>query len=109
MKINVIVNLQFEAIHYWSGANKYLPVSFLQYPHRHIFYIEAKKEVSHCNREIEIIMLKRGIEEYLQTNYVNKNIGEMSCEELAKSLVKQFNLNYCKVLEDNENGAEVYV
>ena len=31
-----------------------------------------------------------------------------SCEMLARELMDNFNLKYCSVFEDNENGAEVY-
>ena len=104
MKINVIVNLRIEGLHRWSKCD--IPeVYFLQQTHRHIFYIEAKKEVQHSDRDIEIIRLKRNIEKHLLT--FDKDFGEMSCEDIALDLVKKFNLNYCKVLEDGENGAEV--
>ena len=31
----------------------------------------------------------------------------MSCEMIARELAEVFDLFYCSVLEDNENGAEV--
>lgn len=106
MKTNIIVNLQWEAIHSWSKCP--LPeVAFLKHPHRHIFHICAKKEVTHDDRQVEIIMFKRKILEYL--NQWDNDLGDQSCEMLAKELAHQFELSYCSVLEDGENGAEVCV
>ena len=68
--------------------------------------------MSHDDRDIEIIMLKRNILEYLNKRYWTENANclffdSMSCEMIAAELVKYFALDYCEVLEDGENGAEV--
>jgi len=110
MKRNIIVKLQVEGIHCWPEC-PIEEVSFLRNPHRHIFHIECKKEVFHNDRDIEIIQLKRQIGFYLYSQYGNNHqvhqFNSMSCEMIAQELVEKFNLNYCKVLEDNENGAEI--
>ena len=104
MQINIIVNLEYEAIHQWKNCD--IPeVSFLKHPHRHIFKIQCKKEVKHTDRDIEIIMLKRKILKYLDK--FNNDFSTMSCEDIAGLLLYEFELNYCMVLEDGENGAEV--
>ena len=36
------------------------------------------------------------------------DFGSQSCEMLASEIYKEFELCYCAVYEDNENGAEVY-
>ncbi len=114
MSTNIIINTQVEGIHSWPECN-IEEVSFLKYPHRHIFYITAKKEVTHLDRDIEIIQLKRAINEYLLKRYDFTgdfnvlNFKNDSCEMIAKDLMEEFNLNYCSVLEDNENGAEIYL
>lgn len=105
MKTNIIVNLQIEGIHAWPEC-PFKEVSFLRNPHRHIFHICCKKEVKHDDRQIEIIMLKRKILKYL--NNFNGNLSYKSCEMIARNLSKEFNLNYCSVLEDGENGAEIF-
>tara|TARA_R100000805_G_C3589111_1_gene91365 strand:+ start:82 stop:405 length:324 start_codon:yes stop_codon:yes gene_type:complete len=105
MKSNIIVNLQYEAIHYWPNCN-IKEVEFLKHPHRHIFHICCKKEVTHNDRDIEIIKLKREILFYLNEEYQG-NFVSRSCEMIAEELMIIFKLNYCRVLEDNENGAEV--
>lgn len=106
MRTNIIVNLQHEAVHQWTDC-KLEGVEFLAFPHRHIFHICCKKEVTHDDRDIEIILLKRTINQFLEDMYP-KTFGDMSCEMIAKELLTVFQLNYCSVLEDNENGAEVW-
>ena len=115
MKTNVIIKLQVEGLHHWPGVIEHPEleqVHFLKAVHRHVFHITAKKEVTHDDRDIEIIMLKRNILEYLNKRYwVDSGnthfFGSMSCEMIANELVKYFALSYCEVLEDGENGAEV--
>jgi hypothetical protein len=106
-KINVIVTLQIEATHNWPKC-PFKDVDFLRYPHRHIFHIKCKKEVTHTDRDVEIILLKRDIKSYLLKQY-NGKFGSKSCEMIAEELCELFKLNYCSVLEDNENGAEVII
>ena len=103
---NIIINLTFEGTHNWPDCN-ISEVSFLKHPHRHIFYICCKKTVTHNNRQIEIIKFKREILKYINNTYPNGKMNATSCEMLATELLLKFKLYYCKVLEDNENGAEV--
>lgn len=115
-KTNVVVKLQFEGIHCWPQVVEHPelePVHFLAALHRHIFHVTAKKWVSHADRDVEIIMLKRNIQEYLHRRYFTENanahfLKNASCEMIAEELLKYFGLEYCEVLEDGENGAEVY-
>jgi len=110
MQRYIIVKLDIEGVHKYPEAENYL-----KNLHRHIFRIIVKKEVSHNNREIEIINFKKAIKNYLIIKYgVNKSyayqylkFGNMSCEDIAEKILKQFNCTSVKVLEDNENGAEV--
>ena len=105
---NIIVKIQKEGIHYWKDCDLE-EVDYLQYAHRHIFHIVCKKEVNHDDRDIEIIMFKHKIQDYLTEKYgVVAEFGGMSCEMIAKELLNKFELSYCSVLEDNENGAEVW-
>lgn len=105
MKTNIIVNLRFEAVHCWENCD-IKEVMFLKYLHRHVFHATCKKEVEHSDRDIEFICLKRKIKSYTAEVY-NGNLGGMSCEMIAEDLLQRFNLSYCSVLEDGENGAEV--
>lgn len=108
--MNIIVKLQIEATHQWVDCN-IEEVDYLSNLHRHIFHIVAKKEVSHADRSIEIIEFKHDLEDYFD-KYYNKDkrlyeLGGKSCEMLATELYNKFDLVYCSVLEDDENGAEV--
>ena len=111
MKTNIIVKLQYEALHNWPKVAEVLPLNpeihFLQYPHRHIFHITLEKAVSHSDRDVEIILFKRKVLERLDARYCG-DLGAMSCEMLAEVLLNQFECVSVEVLEDNENGAKVY-
>lgn len=113
MKTNVIINLQFEATHYWATIPDSHLESYLKYPHRHVFHIKIKIPVQHNDRDIEFIQYKRMILADLLANYreaahLVPDIGELSCEMLAVYLLHQWDAVYVSVLEDGENGAEVY-
>ena len=116
MNTNIIVNLQIEGLHRWKEAKEIFPaVAFLSNFHRHVFWITCKKRVNHSDRNVEFILYKRKITKYLNQIYsLNEDsnclhFGGMSCEMIAKELLDKFELEYCSVMEDNENGAEVYV
>lgn len=106
MQAGIIVNLRVEGVHCWPECT-FPEVVFLKSPHRHVFHVQAKKTVSHLDRDIEIIMLKRKIQNHLLAKF-NGDFGSMSCEMIAEHLLNTFGLNYCSVLEDGENGAEVW-
>lgn len=113
MKTYVIVRLQIDGEHNFPAAAKLFPeVAFLAHPHRHMFHIEAKREVFHDDRDVEFIMFKRDIQDYLKQMYYKPEkrmhvFGAMSCEMIAKDIMNQFNCKSVKVWEDLENGAEV--
>ena len=108
----IVVKFAVEGIHCWPECP--IPdVSFLRDPHRHMFYVKATKLVTHNDRDVEIIMLKRDMMHFLNADFANSkgthNFGRMSCEEIAEGLIKEFDLKSCEVLEDNENGAYLEV
>ena len=106
IKSAVVVTLQVEGTHSWPDC-PIEAVSFLRNPHRHLFHIKAVKEVSHDDRDVEIIMLKRAMKHYLKDSY-DGDFCTMSCEMLAKDLILMFDLLNCEVLEDGENGAYLW-
>jgi len=114
MKTNIIINFQVDALHNWPDAIKIIPhMGFLSDLHRHIFHIECKKQVFHDDRDVEFIDFKRTVNKYLVGKYYDSKLdcllfGAKSCEMLGKELLEKYNLEYCKVMEDNENGAEIY-
>lgn len=109
--INIVIKIQIEGLHHWPECP--IPeVSYLKDLHRHVFHMTCKKMVTHSDRDIEIIQFKHNILEYLNKKYWNDNhrcllFGRMSCEDIAQELYDKFEMNYCEVLEDGENGAEV--
>jgi hypothetical protein len=108
-KVYVVATLQVEGIHCWKEC-PFESVKFLRDPHRHIFHIEVRKEVFHDDRDIEFIILKRKILYYLDSKYKKGDcldFDTMSCEMIAREILDTFNLDTCKVMEDNENGAIV--
>tara|TARA_R110001592_G_scaffold123185_1_gene330779 strand:+ start:1132 stop:1542 length:411 start_codon:yes stop_codon:yes gene_type:complete len=115
MKTNVIAKLEIEGMHNWPDAGVHFPeVKFLADPHRHKWFITAKKQVNHDDRDVEFIMFKRDIIDFLSDEYYNSisrthEFGSKSCEMLAKEIMEEFKCVYVSVFEDNENGAEVYV
>ena len=113
-RTNVIVKLQVEGLHCWPDAAEIFPeVGFLSDSHRHIFHIICKKRVNHDDRDVEFIIFKRDILEYLRGKYFDEdirchNFKSMSCEMISRELMDEFDLKYCSVFEDNENGSEIY-
>lgn len=116
MKTEIWVTLQVEGTHNWPKC-PFKEVAFLRETHRHIFHIKAYKEVTHSDRDVEFIMLKRDILDYLRFEYTTgygaseartvHAFGSKSCEMIATELIKEFELSRCSVSEDNENGAIV--
>jgi len=109
-RVFVIVKSAFEAVHSWPEC-PIDEVAFLRHPHRHIFHVTVKIEVSHDDRDVEFIVFKRKVNEYLEAFYSGKDIGRESCEMIAKEIISYFSEKYSihsvSVFEDNENGAEV--
>lgn len=86
-------------------------VSFLGYPHRHIFHFRVWIEVRHANRDIEFIQFKRWLEN--QYNNGVLDFDYKSCEMLADELAERIQEVYpdrwlkISVAEDDENGCEI--
>jgi len=104
MKTIVWVTAQFEAFHRWKDAPE--DVSFLRNYHRHIFHVKLGKEVTHGDRQIEFIQLKRELELYIREKFEGGRF-EYSCEMLASALHVEFGAYFVQVSEDGENGAIV--
>jgi hypothetical protein len=114
---NIWVTFQKEGIHKYPAALEdpklatggWDDVSFLGYPHRHIFHFKVEIEVFHDDRDIEFIQFKRWMEGLyadgtLQLDYKS---CEMICDDLANIINSKYpNRNLTiTVSEDNENGA----
>ena len=109
MEKRIVIKLQTEGVHSWKGCD-IDEVSFLKNLHRHIFYIRVEKEVTHEDRDVEIIEFKRNIEtaindEFWDDDFRCNNFLDMSCESIAQWIKTTYNADLVEVLEDNENGA----
>lgn len=115
----IYINLKMEALHAFYGASKeqFEEVSYLQHPHRHIFGFTVELKVTHDDRDVEFIMFKHTIEEYLKGKYYSEKLKMCdftgkSCEMLGKELIEfclMQGLQPTSVIvdEDGENGAKV--
>jgi len=115
MQTNIIVKLAIDGLHSWPDARQIFPeVGFLSDDHRHMFHITLKKKVTHSDRDIEFIMFKRDVMDYLNMRYYRSDyrshyFGAKSCEMIARELLEKFECEYVSVFEDDENGAECIV
>jgi hypothetical protein len=84
-------------------------VSFLAYPHRHIFHFRVGIEVFHDDRDIEFIQFKRWLERLYADGTLELDFR--SCEMISDALAEKINAKYpdrkieIEVAEDGENGA----
>ena len=86
-------------------------VSFLGYPHRHIFHFHVAIEVFHDDRDIEFIQFKRWLEELYNGNQAVLQLDYKSCEMMSDDLYDTISKKYpdrevwIEVSEDGENGS----
>ena len=119
MKKYIWVTFRKEGIHKYPAAltdpklatgDEY-DVSFLGYPHRHIFHFKVFIEVFHDDRDIEFIQFKR----WLEKLYTEKTLqlDYKSCEMIADDLNATIQKRYqgrgtiIEVSEDGENGCTI--
>ena len=85
-------------------------VSFLGYPHRHIFHFKISIEVFHDDRDIEFIQFKRWLEKLYDQKTLQ--LDYKSCEMISDDLYVQIAKRYpgrtieIEVSEDGENGSK---
>mgnify|MGYP003314589592 CR=1 FL=1 len=86
-------------------------VSFLGYPHRHIFHFKVRIQVTHNDRDIEFIQFKRWLEKLYEGTL---QLDYKSCEMIADDLYEAISVKYpgrfveIDVAEDGENGCTIY-
>jgi hypothetical protein len=86
-------------------------VSFLGYPHRHIFHFRVAIEVFHDDRDIEFIQFKRWLMKLY--NEATLQLDYKSCEMIAEDLYQVISNRYpgraveIEISEDNENGCTI--
>ena len=114
------VTFQKEGIHKYPGADTdpklatgdEYDVSFLGYPHRHIFHFTVAIQVTHNDRDIEFIQFKRWLENSFKSGVMQ--LDHKSCEMICDDLYEFIASRYpdrdieITVSEDGENGATIY-
>jgi len=86
-------------------------VSFLGYPHRHIFHFKVGITVTHNDRDIEFIQFKRWMEKLYSEGTLN--LDYKSCEMMSDDLYNKIREKYphrevhIDISEDGENGAHI--
>lgn len=114
------VTFQKEGIHKYPGADTdpnlatgdEYDVSFLGYPHRHIFHFKVAIQVFHNDRDIEFIQFKRWLENSFRDGVMQ--LDHKSCEMISDDLYMYIANRYpnrdieITVSEDGENGATIY-
>jgi len=115
----IYVKFQKEGIHKYPAAltdpnlatGDQYDVSFLGYPHRHIFHFRVWITVVHDDRDIEFIQFKRWLENLYNTGTIQ--LDYKSCEMMADDLYQQISTKYpgrsvrIDISEDDENGAYI--
>ena len=120
VKKSIWVKFKKEGIHKYPAAlddpklatGDWDDVSFLGYPHRHIFHFRVCIEVYHDDRDIEFIQFKRWLERCYDTGVLV--LDYKSCEMISDDLYDQVKAKYpnrdvtIEVSEDDENGSVVF-
>ena len=114
---SIWVTFRKEGIHLYPAAltdpnlktGDQYDVSFLGYPHRHIFHFKVRIEVFHDDRDIEFIQFKRWLENLY--NQGTLELNHKSCEMISDDLYKEISAKFpgrfveIEVSEDGENGS----
>jgi hypothetical protein len=115
------VTFKKEGIHKYPAALEDLSlktgdmydVSFLGYPHRHIFHFTVAIQVWHNDRDVEFIQFKRWLEQLYSGDQNILSLDFKSCEMISDDLYEQIATRYpgrdieITVSEDGENGATI--
>jgi hypothetical protein len=112
------VTFRKEGIHCYPAASQdpqlatgdQFDVSFLGYPHRHIFHFRVWIDVFHNDRDVEFIQFKRWLEQLYHSDQGVLSLDYKSCEMIADDLYDQIVQKYpgrvvwIEIAEDGENG-----
>jgi hypothetical protein len=116
-KKTIWVTFRKEGIHKYPAAltdpklktDDEYDVSFLGYPHRHIFHFRVAIEVFHDDRDIEFIQFKRWLEKLYdqKTLQLDYKSCEMISDDLYIAITKKYPSRRIEidVSEDGENGS----
>lgn len=108
----ISVSTDFYATHCYPDAPD--EVSFLRNVHRHKFFVVCKIQVFHNDRDLEFIMVKNRLYDYITKDLLTDKDISVSCESIgeyifnwAKRVYGDNRKVFVSVYEDNENGAEL--
>ena len=113
LKTTVLIKLSIDACHNFPLAADLFPeVDFLADRHRHMFHFTLAKMVNNDDRDVEFIMFKRDVLNYLHDQYSDSHsrtheFGAKSCEMLSRELLERFECDWVECWEDQENGARI--
>lgn len=130
-KKSIWVKFQKEGIHKYPAAlddpklatGGWDDVSFLGYPHRHMFHFRVSIEVFHDDREIEFIQFSRWLQRLYTVGTDDKqgsdstqvlNLDYKSCEMISDELAIIIKDKYpnrdltIEISEDDENGSSTF-
>lgn len=113
----IYVTFQKEGIHRYPAAETdpnlatgdWRDVSFLAFPHRHMFHFRVEIEVVHADRDIEFIQFKRELERLY--DQATLSLDYKSCEMMSDDLYLYITNQYpgrdiqIQIAEDGENGS----
>lgn len=114
MYIEVEASASLQALHNWPDAHQ--DRAYLRFPHAHDFHVTVWARVDHDDRAIEFHDLRLRLESLLQRQgrvYVDQtgllpNLGETSCEQLARTVLAGLPEVYrVRVAEDEHVAATV--
>lgn len=111
MNTEIIIAFEVEGFHNYPDAPS--KVRFLSYTHRHTFHITCYVHATHDNRDKEIFLYREQVLTYIRHEYGSPAMfGSMSCEMIAKDILKQFSnadMRSVEVWEENTGGAKVSI
>ena len=112
-KATIWVRYEAPGWHNWPGAPDHR--AYLRYEHRHLFHVEARREVAHDDRALEFHDVRDVLElAWGGMTGANQALGARSCEMMARELINALVGRFgdgppwtVSVSEDGECGAVV--
>lgn len=115
-KTEALVRTNFRGTHYYESAES--PEDYLKHTHHHTFMVEVRVEEYHNDRDIEyhaLLSMVDSIIDSLDEENEVKQLGKMSCEDVADYILKRLYKFIdtsreveISVLEDGLCGATIY-
>lgn len=108
----IYITTEFYGMHCYPNAPE--EVAFLRNMHRHKFFVTCKVQVFHNDRDLEFILVKNKVTDYIVNDLLKRTDISVSCETISEMLFYWLKETYGEnrkvfvcVSEDNENGSEI--